>query len=382
MKLVTKIIFVFMISTTATVGQVSITAATGGINITRSTAVNGSSPAYSTLGDIVITETLDNDIKQSQTNNTLILSAPSNWQFNPSAGTVNVTLGSDIQNISMAVSSSTITVSLSTANGNVRMNTVDEIKISGIQVQPIDGNYADTSGEILQTSAASGTAKINGIVDDVTSFGSLSMDPGTPMPVELVSFTADLDGSTVCLNWTTATEINNYGFEVQRLSGDNNWDVLGFVQGHGNSNSYKNYEFVDDLSSLADYSQIESLEYRLKQLDTDGSFEYYRSTATVELRNITAVDDEVLKLKYELHQNYPNPFNPSTTISFNVADYTHVTVKVHDILGNLVETLVDDVRAPGNFETQFTAAHLPSGVYLLIMQAGDYKGLQKMMLVK
>jgi hypothetical protein len=381
MKLIAKIFCLLIISTTTVAGQVSITAAAGGTNIAKSTAVNGGSPAYSTLGDIVILETVDDDIKQSQTNNTLILSAPPNWQFNPSAGTVRVTLGYDIENISIAVSSSTITITLTTTNGNVRMNTIDEITISGVQVQPIDGNYT-VEGEILRTSATKSTAKINGIIDDITSFGSLSIDPNTPMPVELISFSADLSGSTVNLNWTTATEVNNYGFEVQRLLDDNNWEVLGFVEGHGNSNSYKNYEFIDDLSSLAGYSQTDSIEYRLKQIDIDGLFEYYRSTAIVPVRNITAVDYEVLPFKYELSQNYPNPFNPSTTISFYVAENTHVTLKVYDILGNLVETLIDDVKAPGNFETCFTADHLSSGTYLLIMQAGDYKGLRKMMLIK
>lgn len=381
MKLPAKIFLVFIISTTTALGQVSITSADGGTNIIKSTAVNGDNPGYSMLGDIVILETLDNDIKQSQTSNTLVLSAPPNWQFNPSEGAVSTTQGSDIESISIAVSSSAVTITFSTANGNVRMMTVDEITISDIQVQPIDGNNI-TPGNILQTSAAPGTAKIKGIVNDLTSFGSLSVDPNSPLPVELIYFSADLIGSEVHLNWSTATEVNNYGFEVQRYAGDNNWEVLGFVQGHGSSNSYKNYEFIDDLSFLSDYSRPDSLEYRLKQIDIDGKFEYYRSTAIVQLRNITAVDDEIFPVKYELSQNYPNPFNPSTTISFNVSDYSHVTLKVYDILGNLVETLVDDERAPGNFETQFTAANMPSGTYLLIMQAGNYKGLRKMMLVK
>jgi hypothetical protein len=382
LKILVNIFLVLIIGTTAAVGQVSITAATGGTNIIRSKAVNGSSPAYTTLGNIVILETSDNDIKQSQTNNTLILSAPPNWQFNPAAGAVHATLGYDIENISMEVSPSTITITLKTANGNVRMNIIDEITISGIEVQAIDGNNTATTGDILQTSSASGTAKIKGIIDDVTSFGSLSLDPNSPMPVELISFSAELIGRAVYLNWATATEVNNYGFEIQRRSGHDNWEVIGFVEGHSNSFSHKNYEFIDDLSFPADYSQTDSLEYRLKQIDLDGTFEYYRSNAIVELRTITAIDEEVLKLKYELTQNYPNPFNPSTTISFNVADYTHVTLKVYDILGNLIETLVDDVRAPGNFQTRFTADHIPSGTYLLIMVAGDYRGLRKMMLIK
>ena len=94
------------------------------------------------------------------------------------------------------------------------------------------------------------------------------------MPVELTSFTAEFDGRAVTLNWSTATEIINYGFEVQRSTQTDEWEILGFVEGHGNSYSPKYYEFVDDLATLPNLKMIEDLKYRLKQMDLDGMFEY------------------------------------------------------------------------------------------------------------
>ena len=107
------------------------------------------------------------------------------------------------------------------------------------------------------------------------------------------------------LNWETATELNNYGFEVERLvlSAERQaWDKIGFVNGNGNSNSPKDYSFVDDKVSAGKYS------YRLKQIDNDGQFEYSK-TINVDFNGVK---------KFELSQNYPNPFNPTTTIRFNL----------------------------------------------------------------
>jgi hypothetical protein len=98
---------------------------------------------------------------------------------------------------------------------------------------------------------------------------------------------------------------------------------------------------------------------------------------------ITQSDDAGLNVnEFRLVQNYPNPFNPSTTVRYDVAVQTHVNLQVYDMLGKLITTLVDGVRSAGTYEIKFNASNLPSGIYMLRMQAGEYKGLQKMMLVK
>ncbi|MFZ1517229.1 MAG: hypothetical protein WAU11_00550, partial [Ignavibacteriaceae bacterium] len=136
------------------------------------------------------------------------------------------------------------------------------------------------------------------------------------LPVELTSFSAITIGKDVKLNWNTATEINNYGFEVERKVGSlqstvGNYEKIGFVNGNGNSNSPKNYSFVDDKVTTGKYS------YRLKQIDNDGQFEYSK-TIEVDMNGVK---------KYELTQNYPNPFNPTTSIQYAISSKQFVTLK-------------------------------------------------------
>ncbi len=382
------VIFLLSISATMTFGQVSVTAATGGIDLVRGTAANGSAPAYTALGNIVITEALVSDVKQSQSNATMILTAPSNWQFNTASGNVATTAGDDITAISISVAANAITITLSTANGNQGMNTLDEITISNIQVQAIDGNVTPSAGNILRSSANAGDAVINGITADVTNFGSLSLDPLSPMPVELISFTADQDGNYINLNWSTATELNNYGFEIQRSLDGDNWDVIGFVMGHGNSNSTKYYEFTDDLSTLPENEQIDVLEYRLKQIDTDGEFEFYGLTASVELMTVTDIENDIVPVKFELYQNYPNPFNPSTKIRFDLNEGANVILTIYNVLGEEISILLNDYLGAGTHDVEFNADNLSSGVYYYQLQVNTQDGgsnfsdFRKMMLLK
>ena len=198
---------------------------------------------------------------------------------------------------------------------------------------------------------------------------------GTPLPVELTSFSASTIGSTVKLSWNTATEINNYGFEVERKVGSlqstvGNYEKIGFVNGNGNSNSPKDYSFVDDNVSAGKYS------YRLKQIDNDGQFEYSK---TIE------VDFNGVK-NFELSQNYPNPFNPSTSIQYAIGSRQFVSLKIFNLLGKEVTTLVNEYREAGSYEINFDASSasggLPSGVYIYKLQAGDYIQTRKMTLIK
>lgn len=196
---------------------------------------------------------------------------------------------------------------------------------------------------------------------------------GGNLPVELTSFSATTIGSTVKLSWNTATEVNNYGFDIERAvisNGERNlsWGKIGFVNGNGNSNSPKDYSFVDDNISSGRYS------YRLKQIDNDGQFEYSK---------IIEVDMNGVK-KFELSQNYPNPFNPSTVIGYELPVNGFVSLKVFDVLGNEIATLVNEEKPAGSYNVQFTinSVQLGSGVYFYRLQSGDYVESRKMVILK
>ena len=142
---------------------------------------------------------------------------------------------------------------------------------------------------------------------------------------------------------------------------------LGFVNGNGNSNSPKSYSFVD---SKAVYGQYV---YRLKQIDTDGKFEYSKTTE-VTVNNLPST--------FEMDQNYPNPFNPSTTIKFSVPKESFVNIAVYNMLGQKVATVVNGTMKEGSYEQTFNASNLSSGNYVYVMTAGDSKIVKKMVLVK
>ena len=187
----------------------------------------------------------------------------------------------------------------------------------------------------------------------------------SPLPVELTSFTADVNGNLVNLHWETATEVNNYGFEIER-KGLDNWEKIGFVQGNGNSNSPKSYSFSD--KNLVGGTKFQ---YRLKQIDVDGKFQYSN-----------AVEIEAIPNKFELMQNYPNPFNPRTTIRFSVPTVTELKINVYSVLGEKVLTAVEGKFEPGFYQTEVNAGNLPSGIYIYRLESKDYIQTKKMMLLK
>ncbi|MEW5798839.1 MAG: GLUG motif-containing protein [Bacteroidota bacterium] len=195
---------------------------------------------------------------------------------------------------------------------------------------------------------------------------------GTPLPVELVFFTATTKQNNVELKWSTATEVNNYGFEIERTvisyqSSVINWSKAGFVEGSGTTNAPKEYSFTDSKLTAGKYS------YRLKQIDRDGKFEYSQ-TVEVTIANAPKV--------FALKQNYPNPFNPTTVISYQLPVNSHVTLKVYDAIGREVATLVDEVKEPGTYSVQFNGATLSSGIYFYTLRAGNFSTTKKLMLVK
>jgi hypothetical protein len=171
----------------------------------------------------------------------------------------------------------------------------------------------------------------------------------------MTSLSAAVSQNGVELRWITATEVNNYGFDVERRTeAVPQWYKIGFVQGGGTSASPRQYTFVDADIHPGDYS------YRIKLRDNNGSFTY---TAALEVGVGLAPKD------FSLSQNYPNPFNPSTTIGFALPTSGRVVLKVYDLLGREMATLLDGQRAAGTYNLSFNAAEYSSGVYLYRLSA-------------
>jgi len=188
----------------------------------------------------------------------------------------------------------------------------------------------------------------------------------SPLPVELSSFTAKIFDEGVKLIWKTETEVNNYGFEILRQAQYDRWSLLGFIEGHGNSNSPKEYFFLDEEISYGSYA------YRLKQIDNDGSYEY---SDEILVDNPAPVD-------YTLQQNYPNPFNPVTTISYSLPVKSQVELVVYNALGESVLQLVSGEKEAGGYSVEFNAARLPSGIYFYRLQGESFVETKKMVLMK
>ena len=206
---------------------------------------------------------------------------------------------------------------------------------------------------------------------DINPYGQLG---NSIIPVELVSFSANISNNSVNLNWITASELNNSGFDLERRNErSEEWVNIGFVNGNGTTSESHSYSFVDNNLLTGKYS------YRLKQIDFDGSFTYSKE---IEV-------DLSLPQTFSLEQNYPNPFNPSTTIKYAIPNVTvsgaegsRVILKVFDILGNEVATLVNENKTAGNYEVNFDAKNLSSGTYFYKLQAGSSVETRKMILLR
>lgn len=198
-----------------------------------------------------------------------------------------------------------------------------------------------------------------------SEFAVGSTDPANPLPVELSSFTAINKSEQIILEWVTKTETNNYGFEIERKLSDQ-WQKIGFVEGNGNSNSTKEYSFTDN--KLIGGTKFQ---YRLKQIDNDGRYEY---SAVVEVENIPT--------EYALYQNYPNPFNPTTKIRYQLPKESKVVIKVYNILGSEVLEFLNENKEPGIYEVEFNASNLSSGTYIYKISAENFMQTKKMMLIK
>jgi len=242
----------------------------------------------------------------------------------------------------------------------------------------------------VQPASLTGGANVNSTLSGVTSFRILHSVAGgftgdniaaqigvdnitaasQPVPVELVNFSVSVLGKSAMLEWTTATETNNYGFEIERTSFSNIpnkvWVKIGFTPGAGNSSSPKMYTFVDSENRLSG-----KYLFRLKQIDMDGSYEYSNE-----------IEAEIQPGEYTLEQNYPNPFNPSTKIKFNIPMSEKVKIEVFNAVGNKVTTLLNGLKEAGSHEVQFEAENLASGVYFYKISVGNFIQIKKMVLIR
>lgn len=195
---------------------------------------------------------------------------------------------------------------------------------------------------------------------------------GEIIPVELISFTGVLDKDKVILNWVTATETNNSGFEIQRKdsgarSQESEWEVIGYVDGNGTTTQTNTYLFIDKNITNGIYK------YRLKQIDFDGTYKYSNEIEIVINNTPT---------EFALYQNYPNPFNPATVIIYQIPKDGLVTLKVYDILGKEVATLLNENKSVGRYSINFDGSNLASGVYIYQIRSGEFVSSKKMMLIK
>ncbi len=221
-------------------------------------------------------------------------------------------------------------------------------------------------------------------VSDVTDLAGNVVNPDfnsaqyvmeTTTPVELVSFTGSVnEAGDVELSWITATEMNNQGFDIERREGQGPFNTIGSIDGNGTTTEIHRYTYSDNSVENKTYF------YRLKQIDYNGQFNYSNE-----------IEIEVnLPVEFVLAQNYPNPFNPSTTINYSTPNNSFVSLKVYNILGTEIATLVSKEQTAGKFDVIFNASSLPSGIYFFRLEASDplshsrnlYVDTKKMTLIK
>ncbi|MBK8551011.1 MAG: T9SS type A sorting domain-containing protein [Ignavibacteria bacterium] len=202
---------------------------------------------------------------------------------------------------------------------------------------------------------------------DYIGIDALEVEGDGVLPVELSSFVSAVSNNNVTLNWSTATETNNSGFDVERSSVNGQWSKVGNVTGNGTSTVGHSYSFTDRNLSTGNYS------YRLKQIDFNGNFEYFNLSNEVNVG---------VPANFELSQNYPNPFNPTTKIEYQLPNDGSVNISVFDNAGKEVASLVNEFKSAGYYSVNFNAASLSSGVYFYYIKTGDFSAVKKMVLVK
>ncbi|MBN1632710.1 MAG: T9SS type A sorting domain-containing protein [Ignavibacteria bacterium] len=203
------------------------------------------------------------------------------------------------------------------------------------------------------------------VVAGASSDGNLLQGP---LPVKLTSFISSVNGQNVHLKWTTMEEINNSGFDIERKNPDKEgWKKIAFVSGNGNKSTPTPYSYEDKNLSTGKYN------YRLKQIDYNGNYEYFNLDGTVEVG---------IPAKYNLSQNYPNPFNPVTNINFEIPEAGFVNLKVYDLSGKETANIINEYKSAGYYTVNFNATGLSSGVYFYRLCVNGISFTKKMSVIK
>jgi len=186
-------------------------------------------------------------------------------------------------------------------------------------------------------------------------------------PVELEGFEGSFIKDGVRLTWTTASEHNNYGFEIWRSQNYlSNFKKIAFIKGHGTIVNKNQYQFIDrDLDEGTYY-------YQLKQLDNDGSFQFIG-----KIEVVVNIPKKIL-----LEQNYPNPFNPISNISFNLPKNHQVELTIFDLTGKVVDKLVNGFQNAGYYNIAWDGSDYPTGIYFYELRVDNFKQTKKMILMK
>jgi len=218
---------------------------------------------------------------------------------------------------------------------------------------------------------------LNGIYGDYIGIDELRVEGQGVLPVDIASFTSVITNNNVTLNWTTATETNNSGFDIERRdarretlasrSGQDVWSKVGFVECNGTSTTSQNYSYNDRGLNSGKYN------YRLKQIDFNGNFEYFNLSNEVVIG---------VPRNFELSQNYPNPFNPSTRIDYQLPNDGNVNISVYGNSGKEVMTILNKFKTAGYYSVYLNASSLSSGIYFYKITFDNFSSVRKMMLLK
>lgn len=230
----------------------------------------------------------------------------------------------------------------------------------------VSGTITDAFGGVIFSAAMSG----NGSAVVTNTFLTqliMTINYNNILPVELTSFSASYINQYINLNWKTATEVNNFGFDIERSSNKKEWEKIGFVNGKGNNSSITEYSYVDKSPLPAEKSY-----YRLKQIDIDGKKEYSEIIEIIKNK----VSD------YKLFDNYPNPFNPSTNIKFSLPENSNVVLDIYNAIGEKVERLINENLSAGTHLYNWNAKGFASGIYYYSVTAGNFHSVKKMILIK
>ena len=257
-------------------------------------------------------------------------------------------------------------------------STVTESYLSSNNVLGVDPLFVDATNydfSVLPESPAinAGTNQVISFIDinyqnrpqDEVDIGAFEYSDDPNLPVELTTFDAFVSGSNLRLLWTTRSELNNAGFAIEWATPDHDFEQIQFVEGHGTTNTAQFYEI--NLPNI----QPGNYFFRLKQVDFDGSYTYSETLEVSTGRH-----------NYSLSQSYPNPFNPQTQIRYSIPITHHVILRVFDLLGRHVQTLVNEQQTAGPHSVTFDGSHLPNGIYLYQLSAGTFTQSKTMMLLK